>query len=327
VFTPAGWQPLPSAQNPVARYGHAMALDSTRGRIVLFGGYGGSYLADTWELSTSGWSPVSSATGPLARSSHALAYDRRRDRMVLFGGQAASGFALPDTWEYDGNTGTWTQPSLGAQPPPRWNHQMDYDPARGVVVMTGGYLWNGTFGNDVWEYDGVQWRQRFPATARPRPREAAAIAYDQTQARFVLHGGYDGSGGGALLGDTWLYDAMTDTPVAAYPGASKLQLTAYPSPGQTFGVQFASPSGIGWVLVGFQPDPVGLPLSIGLLCQAATVVGLGGVLVDAPGSPAALQFQLPGGLVGQGFTCQGAALELPGLCLRLTDPMVVTVGP
>ena len=327
VFTPAGWQPLASVQNPSARYGHAMALDSARGRIVLFGGYGGAYLGDTWELSAAGWTAVPTANGPLPRSSHAMAYDRRRNRLVLFSGQLANGFPILDTWEYDGATGTWYEPPVLTLPPARWNHHMAYDEARGVVVMTGGYLWNNTFANDVWEYNGVTWRQRTPTTALPRTREAAAFAYDRAQARFVLHGGYDGTGGGALLGDTWLYDAMTDVPVAAYPGASKLELTAYPSSGQTFGVQFANASGFGWVLVGFAPDPIGLPLSFELLCPAATVVGFGGVFADAPGNPATLQFGLPGGLVGHGFTCQGVALELPGFCLRLTDPLVVTIGP
>ncbi len=161
----------------------------------------------------------------------------------------------------------------------------------------------------------------------PSARYGHAMALDSARGRIVLFGGYGGTGGGALLGDTWLYDAMTDVPVAAYPGASKLELTAYPSSGQTFGVQFANASGFGWVLVGFAPDPIGPPLSFELLCPAATVVGFGGVFADAPGNPATLQFGLPGGLVGHGFTCQGVALELPGFCLRLTDPPVVTIGP
>lgn len=328
VFTPAGWQVLPTAQSPVARYGHAMALDSARGRIVMFGGYAGSYWNDTWELDTNGWTAVAPVVSPPPRSSHAMAFDRRRGRMVLFGGQSANGYFLSDTWEYDGAAGTWTERYPGTSPSPRWNHSMEYDPARGVVVLTGGYTFlPPMFRNDVWEYNGLDWRQRSPATALPPAREAAAFAYDAAQARFVMHGGYDGSGAGTIHSDTWLYDAMTDTPVVAYPGASPLQLRSYARSGSTFGVQFANASGLGWLLVGFQPDPIGLPLSLGLLCPSATVVGLGGVLVDAPGDPGVVEFQLPGGTIGQGFTCQGVALELPGLCLRLTDPMAVTIEP
>ena len=39
---------------PSGRYGHALAYDSQRDRVVLFGGYAflppGGYVSDTWEL-------------------------------------------------------------------------------------------------------------------------------------------------------------------------------------------------------------------------------------------------------------------------------------
>ncbi len=35
--------------SPSARYDHAMADDSARGKVVLFGGQGSSVYGDTWE--------------------------------------------------------------------------------------------------------------------------------------------------------------------------------------------------------------------------------------------------------------------------------------
>lgn len=39
----------PSIHVPSERYGHAMAYDSVRGVSVLFGGFNGGYLGETWE--------------------------------------------------------------------------------------------------------------------------------------------------------------------------------------------------------------------------------------------------------------------------------------
>jgi len=90
-----------STTGPSARREHAMAYDSQRGRIVMFGGFASTFneLDDTWEWDGSSWTQVS-ATGPSARSTHAMAYDSQRGRTVLFGGFGSSPY-LGDTWELD----------------------------------------------------------------------------------------------------------------------------------------------------------------------------------------------------------------------------------
>jgi len=53
-----GWEKVDTTDSPSARYGHAMAYDSNRGVVVLFGGadsntdYG---LNDTWEYDGTTW--------------------------------------------------------------------------------------------------------------------------------------------------------------------------------------------------------------------------------------------------------------------------------
>src|SRR5436309_145576 len=84
---------------------HAMAYDSARGRVVLFGGSG---LGDTWEWDGTSWTQRASS-GPPPRYKHAMAYDSARGRVVLFGGDGAAGPYLADTWEWDGTA--WTQRS------------------------------------------------------------------------------------------------------------------------------------------------------------------------------------------------------------------------
>jgi hypothetical protein len=89
------WSLRTPSASPTPRSGHAMAYDSARSRVVLFGG---GQLSDTWEWNGSNWAERFPSDAPAGRSSHALAYDSARGRQVLFGG--GSGGYLSDTWEY-----------------------------------------------------------------------------------------------------------------------------------------------------------------------------------------------------------------------------------
>src|SRR5262245_60363669 len=66
----------------------AMAYDSDRQRMVLFGGNLGSagLFGDTWEWDGASWAHRSAAVVPPARTNHAMVYDAARRRVVLFGG-------------------------------------------------------------------------------------------------------------------------------------------------------------------------------------------------------------------------------------------------
>ena len=134
-----------------------MAYDSTRGKVVLFGGYGDSYLLnDTWEWDGSNWTLYTPATKPSVRYYHAMTYDSVRCKVVLFGG--SDGSNLNDTWEWDGTN--WTQRSPATTLSARSGHSMAYDSARGKVVLFGGSYYINFSNlniNDTWEWDGTTW--------------------------------------------------------------------------------------------------------------------------------------------------------------------------
>jgi hypothetical protein len=136
---------------PPARYRHAMAYDSARKRVVLFGGATGSdpittTVDDTWEWDGSRWTEMHPPTRPASRSGHALVYDARRGRTVLFGGQGLNS-ARDDVWEWDGQTWIERHPSGG--PGKLRAPAMAYDSTQQVVVLfdpvvhaiDGGGLW------------------------------------------------------------------------------------------------------------------------------------------------------------------------------------------
>jgi hypothetical protein len=116
------WQLLHPVQEPPPRGMHAMAYDSTRDKVVLFGGDGPDgpewgYFNDTWEFDGTNWilafPATTSLTAPFPRVAHAMAYDSARQKTVLFGGVMA-GVNKNDTLEWDGTN--WAE-KFPATPP------------------------------------------------------------------------------------------------------------------------------------------------------------------------------------------------------------------
>lgn len=196
---------LRDKDGPEQRAGHAMAYDSSRGAVVLFGGSNPEgALGDTWEWDGRRWMRVAD-TGPSARSSHGFTYDRSRDRIVLFGGyQRSEPYDLADTWEWDGMS--WEAVSESG-PLARGGHALVYDHDRGVSVMFGGYAsarGSRRYFSDTWEWDGTNW---IHVEARgPSDRNSHAMVYDTQQRVCLLFGGMHFPGPRVRLGDTWSFD-------------------------------------------------------------------------------------------------------------------------
>jgi cysteine-rich repeat protein len=179
------WTQLNPAKSPPVRYGHAMAYDAARRRVVLFGGeFFGQIYDETWEWDGTDWIHVDVVdTRPPARYDHAMAYDEKRGRVILFGGQDVA--PLNDTWEWDGSK--WVEfASAGNTPSARYGHAMVYNPARKRIALFGGY--DGTYRADTWEWDGIAWSEVSTVTS-PEPRALTSAAFDAARGSIVLFGG------------------------------------------------------------------------------------------------------------------------------------------
>ena len=201
----------PSTGNPPLRSEHAMAYDSQRGRVVLFGGQvfgNGSRipLGDTWEWDGATWTELSPSTAPVARFGHAMAYDSQRGRVVLFGGADASG-ARDDVWEWDGTN--WTEITSPNRPAARLWHSLVYDSAREAAVLFGGvaevYIGGETVVRyaDTWAFDGTTWNRLTSLRSGPFNRDSHAAAYDRSRDRVVLFGGSADISQPTVDGETW----------------------------------------------------------------------------------------------------------------------------
>lgn len=198
-------------EGPPARHSPAMAYDSRRGVVVLFGGFTGRdrdalMYGDTWEWDGTEWKRVDTEQAPSGRSRVAMAYDPNRQAVVLFGGRLPDGQPAGDTWQWDGER--WTQLE-SASPHARARHGMVYEPKLGTLISHGvAFAGNA----DTIVFDGQHW-ETIPGTDRagsgrgqaargalPVRRIYYGMVYDGARESTLLFGGWDGS---APLGDTW----------------------------------------------------------------------------------------------------------------------------
>ena len=186
--------------------------------MLLFGGYNGSQLGDTWTWNGATWTQQNPAHSPAARSSSSMVYDAATQTVVLFSG---SGGTNPnDTWTWNGTD--WTLQAPAHSPPYRYGAAMAYDAAHGTVVLFGGTT--GALRNDTWTWNGTDWTQQSPTTS-PSARRYARMDYDAATGNIVLFGGATPTANG----ETWTWNGSTwtqQTP-AASPAARYDAMTAY----------------------------------------------------------------------------------------------------
>jgi len=245
----ANWTQV-SESGPAARYGHAVAFNSSRNRLVLFGGQAGqTVFSDTWEFDGENWTQQED-TGPSPRFGHAMAYDGA-GRVVLFGGSAATQPPSGDTWAWSGQE--WVQ--IGEFGPSACLYAAMASTAGGNLALYGG---KGSVdlitapSADTWAFDGKRWTQR--QDIGPGPLQLAAMAFDSARNALVLFGGL-GVDGAPNSGATWEAAAAGSAP-SQPPGVNPSGLsvaaiqvlspnqgnTVYNGVGVTFVVSLSGPA-------------------------------------------------------------------------------------
>lgn len=185
--------------------GSQLAYDTSKDRLVSFGGYAGASLGDIRVLVGDAWQTIGRHPAILA-AEPGFVYDTRRNRFVAFGGSDGPGRVHGDTWEFDGTA--WRNAAVTG-PVARQGHVMVFDRRRGTTVVFGGGA-RAEKGqrpvalDDTWEYDGRGWSER--RVPGPSPRSAAGAAFDSRRGLVILFGGVGSNG---FLGDTWAWDGTT----------------------------------------------------------------------------------------------------------------------
>ena len=216
---------------PPSRSSPALALDTRRHALLLYGGWMNTAAQDyLWEIpldTVQAFRRV--AAGGMAPplldniQGYAAGYDSLADRLVLLGG-------YPDgsVWTIgrDANARWEILPAYGQVPPARLNPAVAFDPAHRRIVLIGGSMGglSPQFLDDVWVLElggSPTWYVVTPQGAAPAARDRASLVYDRNRDRFVLVGGRIDSGRAndawsLTLGSTpaWAQVQTTGTPPA-----------------------------------------------------------------------------------------------------------------
>lgn len=182
---------------PLARHSHAVAFDTNRNVLVLFGGHNNTTEnAETWEWNGVEWifRPV---TGPSSRSEHSMVFDTARNVTVLFGGLRITE-SLGDLWEWNGTS--WLRRHV-IGPPARFGHAASYDEHRHVMVIVGGS------DASTWEWNGTFWSR--PVLNSPPSPGPMAMTYDAARGVSVLLRTHQGGLVTAYSTETWEWNGSS----------------------------------------------------------------------------------------------------------------------
>jgi phage tail-like protein len=232
------WQHITnSVNNPVARYGAAMAWTGLV-PVVLFGGASTSSgnLDDTWLFtgSTAQWAQIEGGQTPLPREGAAMCYDTNTGNVLMFGGYEGSptDTIFSSTWQWNNATG-WSQLTPATVPTGVYGAAMVYTTGS-TVVLYGGQNASGITGA-VWTWNGSNWSSITPAGTTPTARAWHGMVYDTSLAKIIIFGGNSATSGTAsLLNDTWTLTSTATTWAQLSPSGT------IPTARQMFGMAFAS---------------------------------------------------------------------------------------
>lgn len=193
VWQNGAWTRIETATSPSPRYYAAMAYDSDRDRIVLFGGV--AYTADnkttetlydTWEFDGANWTQAA-PSGSTKAGKPAMAYDPSRKQMVLVGINDTLATAM---FLYNAETKSWAAPNPAPEKLPTCANEgvMVYQKHVQRIAYAGGVCPTNTpLVDEVWEWDGGNWVKATTNTVDKVTGQA--VAYEEGTRRLVMFGG------------------------------------------------------------------------------------------------------------------------------------------
>jgi len=186
------WQELGPAAAPPARYGHSLAYDRDRNRVILFGGYNYSTDGkntiearfDTWEFDGDTWSRVNESGPDVAKP--LLVFDAARHVTILLGVDTTEFSTVMYSW--DSAASSWKSVTSATLPSCVNEGQLVYQTHNQRPLVAGGICTGSEFLEETYEWDGTTWTKL--TTNSTSRAVGSAMAYDTTNAQVVRYGGH-----------------------------------------------------------------------------------------------------------------------------------------
>jgi N-acetylneuraminic acid mutarotase len=195
VYADDNWTAIDSTEKPPVRQNGAIAYDSTRDRVVMYGGTvlaadGASFIAldDTWEFDGQQWHLVTDASVGPNVAKPIVEYDAANNQTLMLGLNADG--TAPVMFRFDPVAHTWAAVTPVKMPTCVNDGHMVYREHTGRVAFFGGICSVDTpAAEEVWEWDnaGNTWTQ---VTINAFSRLAGqAVAYDPLRHEVIAYGG------------------------------------------------------------------------------------------------------------------------------------------
>ncbi len=235
---------VPDGGAPSARFGHNMAFDPQRERLLLFGGQAGTdFFNDVWayEVAANRWRQVDDGRSrPEQRYGAGSAYDGASGLLYVSHGFTSQG-RFDDTWALSAD-GSWVEvspPSTG-RPLKRCLLRCAWDGDGSRLLLFGGQSNSSPYHGDLWVLDvrTRSWRE-ITSSEGPAPRHFYAAFLEPQAGRFIVLGGSTAAGN---ENDVWSFDTRGEhwsrlTPAGEAPSPRNGHDTAY-LPGQRAALLF-----------------------------------------------------------------------------------------
>jgi hypothetical protein len=187
------WTPITTPTVPTTAFGFGLAFDTSRDRLVTFGGTSPLVTLDaTWEWDRNDWVRV--VGGPPGSAGYRMVYDAALRAPLLF-----TPNSLTSVSQWNGRS--WT--TIGNTAPGYIYPAYAFDRARGVTVRYGGldFARLASVDRDVDVRPAPPGSSSRRRSATGRPLLGAAMAFDELRGTVLLFGGM--VAGRGLSDDTW----------------------------------------------------------------------------------------------------------------------------
>ncbi len=187
AYANGDWTELNPATTPGPRQLSAMAYDSVRDRMVLYGGFTvgtdgitPTTKSDTWEFDGTTWTQVGDESVKLTRPT--MAYDAARNQTILLGLDAESKTAM---YRFDAVAKAWVKLTPETLPDCANDSVMVYQSHNNTLMSIGGNC--GVALDKTWEWNGTTWTEI--KTMSLGRIVAASLGHDALRGTTVLYGG------------------------------------------------------------------------------------------------------------------------------------------
>jgi hypothetical protein len=223
------WLRLEPAGGPSGRSRIAVALDTMRNRMLVFGGMEGDPFAsstrfdDVWafDLESDTWEElVTTGTGPMAKGYAIAFYDETNDRLIVHGGDPSGFTGVDEMHALDLATNTWSEITPTTTPGARLYHGVALRGTEAIIFGGARGFGAETYLNDIWAFDMTTdaWRViRNGGGDAPLTRFGAEIFHHAATDRLIAVGGHDSTDLGNS-NDVHAYDFATDAWSVVRPG-------------------------------------------------------------------------------------------------------------